>query len=80
MAFFLHPKTERPTGPCLVVYKDGSLAQGYVPTFDFRIQYALENHNVTCYSLEPQPSAAELKVGRLSCEQHHLTVLCDQYC
>ena len=46
------------------MYKDGTTVQGCVPTFDFRIQYALEHHNVTCYNLAPQPIAAALKVRK----------------
>ncbi len=63
LAFFLVTETERPTGSCLVVYKDGTLAQGFVPSYDFRIQYALEHHGVFCYSMTPEPTAQALAVS-----------------
>lgn len=42
-------------GPCLVVYKDGSLAQSYVPGFDYRVPYAMENHGVQAVRLPSEP-------------------------
>ena len=45
---------------CLVIFKDGSLAQSYIPLQDYRVAYAAQNHNVATTILEdtqpPTPS------------------------
>lgn len=43
-------------GPCLVVFKDDTLAQGYVPHYDYRIAYAMENHGVVAARLPAEPA------------------------
>lgn len=52
-------------GPCLVVFRDGTLAQSYVPSFDYRIPYAMENHGVAAIRLPAEPSPGTFTVRRL---------------
>ncbi|DBA94610.1 hypothetical protein WJX77_012597 [Trebouxia sp. C0004] len=52
-------------GPCLVVYRDGTLAQSYVPSFDYRVPYAMENHGVAAIRLPAEPAASTFTVQRL---------------
>ena len=47
-------------GPCIVVFRDGTTAQGFVPEHDFRVAYAMETHGVEGRRMEPTPTAAEL--------------------
>ena len=52
-------------GPCLVIYRDGTLAQSYVPSFDYRVPYAMENHGVAAIRLPAEPAASTFTVQRL---------------
>lgn len=61
LLFFTMRDLEGVEGPCLVVYRDGSVAQSHVPPHDFRIPFAMEHHAVTADRLEPQPEASLLE-------------------
>ncbi|GAB4816210.1 hypothetical protein N2152v2_003256 [Parachlorella kessleri] len=51
-------------GPCLVVYTDGSVAQGYIPQDDYRMHYAMETNGVRGVRLEPTPTQSQLTPPR----------------
>lgn len=55
LSFFSQPETVDLEGPCLVTYKDGTVAQSYVPDFDFRVPYAARSHSVATVRLPPEP-------------------------
>lgn len=57
LSFFSQHETVSLEGPCLVVYKDGSVAQSYVPDFDYRVPYAAKNHAVATIRLPSEPIA-----------------------
>ena len=52
-------------GPCLVVFKDDTLAQGYVPHYDYRIPYAMENHGVAAARLPAEPAPGTFTVQKM---------------
>lgn len=52
-------------GPCLVVFQDDTVAQGYVPHYDCRIPYAMENHGVTAARLPAEPAIVSQTVGKM---------------
>lgn len=51
-------------GPCLVTFKDGTVAQAIWPTNDARLSYAMESHNVRGYRLDTPPTLKELQPSR----------------
>ena len=51
-------------GPCLVTFKDGTVAQAIWPTNDARLSYAMESHNVKGYRLDTPPTLKELQPSR----------------
>ena len=62
-------------GPCLVVFKDDTLAQGYVPHFDYRIPYAMENHGVAAVRLPGEPAPGTFSVQKMWTENQQQIVL-----
>lgn len=56
LSFFSQIKTVDLEGPCLVIYKDGSVAQSYVPDFDYRVPYAARSHSVATVRLAAEPA------------------------
>ena len=50
-------------GPCLVIFKDGTVAQSHVPEADFRLPYAMETHAVKMTQLMPEPAADSIWYG-----------------
>lgn len=52
-------------GPCLVLYRDGTLAQSYVPSYDYRIPYAMENHGVAAIRLPAEPTPGTFTVRKM---------------
>ncbi|KAL3160769.1 hypothetical protein ABBQ38_009182 [Trebouxia sp. C0009 RCD-2024] len=52
-------------GPCLVVFQDDTVAQGYVPHYDYRIPYAMENHGVAAARLPAEPAPERYNVERM---------------
>lgn len=52
-------------GPCLVIFKDDTLAQGYVPHYDYRIPYAMENHGVAAARLPAEPAPGTFTVQKM---------------
>ncbi len=52
-------------GPCLVVFRDGTLAQSYVPNYDYRVPYAMENHGVAAVRLPAEPAPGTFTVQRM---------------
>ena len=50
-------------GPCLVILKDGSVAQSHVPEADYRLPYAMETHSVKMTTLQPEPAADSIWYG-----------------
>jgi len=42
-------------GPCLVIYKDGTVKQSCVPSVDRRIPFAMESHKVVASLVPPTP-------------------------
>ena len=51
-------------GPCLVTFKDGTVAQAIWPPRDARLSYAMESHNVRGYRLDTPPTLKELQPSR----------------
>ena len=52
-------------GPCLIIFQDDTLAQGYVPHYDHRIPYAMENHGVVAVRLPAEPVPGTFTVQRM---------------
>ena len=52
-------------GPCIVIFKDDTLAQGYVPHYDYRIPYAMENHGVAAARLIAEPAPGTITVQKV---------------
>ena len=50
-------------GPCLVILKDGTVAQSHVPEADYRLPYAMETHAVKMTTLQPEPAADSIWYG-----------------
>ena len=50
-------------GPCLVIFKDGTVAQSHVPEADYRLPYAMETHAVNISQLTPEPAADSIWYG-----------------
>ena len=63
-------------GPCLVIYKDGTLKQSYVPTHAgaMRIFYAMETHGVMGQKLKEQARAGRCPHSTASGHSWRLTV------
>ena len=55
LSFFSQHEQVDLEGPCLVIYKDGSVAQSYVPDLDYRVPYAAKNHGVASVRLPSEP-------------------------
>lgn len=62
-------------GPCLVVFKDDTLAQGFVPHFDYRIPYAMENHGVAAVRLPSEPTPGTFSVQKMWTKNQQTIVL-----
>lgn len=46
------------------ICRDGTMAQGLVPDYDYRIPYAMETHGVRSTRLKPIPEVRQLKPRR----------------
>ncbi|KAK9821639.1 hypothetical protein WJX74_002762 [Apatococcus lobatus] len=56
-------RSQQVEGPCLVILKNGTVAQSHVPEADYRLPYAMETHAVKMTTLQPEPAADSIWYG-----------------